>query len=819
MAEEQPKKTETQVFKIKGMHCAACGVLIDKMLSKKAGVVRSSASYGAERLVLEYEPSTITPEKIIEFVKKLGYELKIPKDVEEMEKEEGAERMRELKELRNTVIVSFIIASPIILYYMLIHMFNIRHVHEFFDFITIARPLMSTSEGFLALSESIANYGFWLFAQPFKFFTSLFVDVYHPPFRIDLNYIYFVMTAPIQFGVGWVFYKNTFTALRVGSTSMDVLVVLGTSAAFFYSAIGFFFLNIDHPYWESSAALISFIILGRYFETLVKGRASAALKKLLKLTPQKAYVSRDGKEVEVLLQDVVAGDTCLVKPGGQIPVDGVVLEGESAVDEKVVTGESMPITKRSGDEVIGATVNTYGLLKIKATKVGKDTLLNQIIKMVEEAQASRAPIQRFADKISEYFVPGVIVIAVVAFAFWFGIIGADLRPTLLIAVAVLIISCPCAMGLATPTAIMVGTGKGAEYGILLKGGAALERAYKINAIAFDKTGTLTKGQPDVTNIVSYGGSEENVLRFAAIVERGSEHPLAKSVVKKAQEKNLDVPEPKKFIAHSGLGVSAEFDGKEVLVGNEMFLQQNNIDASRFEKDVEKLQGEAKTVVYVAYGGKIIGLLALADTLKDYSKEAIQMLKKMKMEILMITGDNEKTAEAMAGTLGIDRVLARVLPQDKEKIIKELQREGKVVAMVGDGINDAPALAAADIGIAVGSGTDVAIETGQIVLIKDDLRDVVTGIDLSRKTINKVKQNLFWAFIYNALGIPVAAGVLLFIGNTFPGFVEALPGFLKIFKPFFVSGLRPEIAGFAMAFSSVSVVTNSLLLRRYKPKIK
>jgi len=411
------------------------------------------------------------------------------------------------------------------------------------------------------------------------------------------------------------------------------------------------------------------------------------------------------------------------------------------------------------------------------------------------------------------------VIAVVAFAFWFGIIGADLRPTLLIAVAVLIISCPCAMGLATPTAIMVGTGKGAEYGILLKGGAALERAYKINAIAFDKTGTLTKGQPDVTNIVSYGGSEENVLRFAAIVERGSEHPLAKSVVKKAQEKNLDVPEPKKFIAHSGLGVSAEFDGKEVLVGNEMFLQQNNIDASRFEKDVEKLQGEAKTVVYVAYGGKIIGLLALADTLKDYSKEAIQMLKKMKMEILMITGDNEKTAEAMAGTLGIDRVLARVLPQDKEKIIKELQREGKVVAMVGDGINDAPALAAADIGIAVGSGTDVAIETGQIVLIKDDLRDVVTGIDLSRKTINKVKQNLFWAFIYNALGIPVAAGVLLFIGNTFPGFVEALPGFLKIFKPFFVSGLRPEIAGFAMAFSSVSVVTNSLLLRRYKPKIK
>jgi len=791
-------KTETQVFKVKGMHCASCGVLIDKLLKKQSGIVKSSASYGAERLVAEYDPKKISTDKITEVVSRLGYKLKIPTDLEAMEKEDEMERIQKLKELKNTVIVSFLIASPIIVYYMLIHMFNVRHVHEFFDFINIAKPFISSKEGFFIAAEGVANYGFWMVAQPMKYLLSFFMDVANPPFRIDLNYVYFVATSPIQFGVGWIFYKNTYTALRVGSTSMDVLVVLGTSAAFFYSAIGFFFLEIDHPYWESSAALLSFIILGRYFEELAKGRASSALKKLLQLIPEKAHVIRKGKETDILVADVKKGDICIVKPGEKVPVDGIITSGESSIDEKVVTGESMPVSKKAGDEIIGATVNIQGRLKFKAMKVGKETLLHQVIKMVEEAQAARAPIQRLADRITEYFVPGVIIIAVVAFGIWFGIIGVDFRAALLITVAVLIISCPCAMGLATPTAIMVGTGKGAEYGVLIKGGGALEKPYKVNTIAFDKTGTLTKGEPAVTDVVVYKKSEKEIIEIAASTESGSEHPLAQAVVRKAKEMKIKVQEPKKFESHAGMGVSSQFRGKQVLIGNELFFEKRKINAKIYAKDVLRLSNEAKTVVHIAYDGKIIGLIALADTLKEHSKEAIKMLKKMKMEIIMITGDNEQTAKAIGKMIGIDRVMAKVLPKDKVNVVKKMQSEGKVVAMVGDGINDAPALAQADIGIAVGSGTDVAKETGEIVLIKDDLRDVVTGIDLSRRTISKIKQNLFWAFVYNTLGIPVAAGILI---------------------PIWGFALRPEIAGFAMAFSSVSVVTNSLLLKRYKPKFK
>lgn len=792
---EVPENAETQVFKIRGMHCASCGVLIDKLLMKQEGIIKASASYGAERLVAEYDPDKITTDEIAEWVGKLGYTAVIPTDLGEMEEEEARERARRLNELKKTVIVSFLIASPIIAYYMLIHMFNVRHVHELFDFLSIAQPIFEGG-GIRVIGESIVNYGFWAYAQPLKWFMSFFVDVANPPFRVDLNYVYFVMTTPIQFGVGWIFYKNAWTALKVGSTSMDVLVVLGTSAAYFYSAIGFFFFDIDHPYWESSAALLTFIILGRYFEELAKGRASNALRKLLQLVPENAHVMRDGKETEVPVDDVQLDDICVVKPGEKVPVDGIIVEGESSFDEKVVTGESMPVGKGPGDEVIGATVNTYGLVKFKATKVGKDTLLHQVIKMVEEAQAARAPIQRLADKITEYFVPTVIVIAVLAFGFWYGVVGIEFRAALLIGVAVLIISCPCAMGLATPTAIMVGTGKGAEYGVLIKGGGALEKPYKVNTIAFDKTGTLTKGEPSVTDIVTYGLSEKEVLAMAASVERGSEHPLARSVVRRAEKDGVEVVEPKEFKNHPGRGVGALYNGKMVLIGNELLMEENHIDASAATEDIKRLSLEAKTAFHVAYDGKLVGVLALADTLKEHSAEAIKMLKEMGMEIIMITGDNQATAEAIGKKIGIDRVMAKVLPQDKVNVIKKLQAEGRVVAMVGDGINDAPAIAQADIGIAVGSGTDVAKETGEIVLIKDDLRDVVTGIDLSRKTMRKIKQNLFWAFIYNVVGIPVAAGVLI---------------------PIYGWALRPEIAGFAMAFSSVSVVANALLLRRYKPK--
>lgn len=795
--------TVKQGFRVQGMHCANCSVLIHKILSSQKGVSLANANYSSERLILEYDPTIITLEQVQALLKKVGYSLIVPKEGVAEEEEVEKHRLAEINSLKKRTIFSFVLALPIIVYYMSVHMLNLQHVHA----------ICLGSTGIVAGLASHCAGGIFL----------------------DLNWIYFIMTTPIQFFVGWPFYRNAYTALKVGSTNMDVLVVLGTSTAYLLSVIGFlfsatynaslgasiaftshgigqgFWQGLDHPYWESSAALISFLILGRYFEALAKGRASSAIRKLLKLAPQDAIVIKDGKEVTVKINDIQIGDIFLVKPGEKVATDGVVIEGESAVDEKIITGESMPVGKKPSDEVIGATVNSYGLLKCRATKVGRDTLLHQIVKMVEDAQGARAPIQDFTDRISEYFVPTVVVIAVLAGFYWYFIAGEILTRSLLAAVAVLVISCPCAMGLATPTAIMVGTGRGAEFGVLLKGGEALEKTKTLNAIAFDKTGTLTKGEPAVTDVISIGGVDKNeVTRLAAIAERGSEHPLAQAVVKAA--KDMNVPEPKDFKNISGKGVIAFDNEKKILVGNENLMAQENIAVSEHLGEFERLQNEAKTVVFVAYDSKLIGILAMADTLKDYAAETIRELKKRGLEIIMITGDNEKTAAAIAKTVGIDRVMAKVLPEKKEEIIAQLQKEGKKVAMVGDGVNDSPALAKADVGIAVGSGTDVAIETGSIVLIKDDLRDIVTALDLSRKTIRKVWQNLFWAFIYNIIGIPIAAGLLYFIGQNYPDFVSGLNPFIQAF---FKSGLRPEIAGFAMAFSSVSVVTNSLLLKRFR----
>lgn len=745
------------VYKIKGMHCASCAILITKTLQRIKGISNVNANYGSERLLLEYDSAQVKIEDIHKLVQKLGYTLILPK--EGVSEEEAAEkaRLEEIQSLKKRVIISFILATPVIIYYMAVHMLNLRHVHA----ITLG--------------------GYF----------------------IDLNWIYLIMTTPIQFGVGWPFYRNTWTALRAGSASMDVLVVLGTTSAYLFSAIGFlfswsyptyqtFWIGIDHPYWESSAALISFIILGRYFEAKSRGKVSEAVRKLLALAPPKAVVIRQDQEVEIDLKDLKIGEIFLVRPGSQIPTDGIVLEGQSHIDEKVVTGESLPVNKKPGDEVIGATANAEGLLKCKATKVGKDTLLYQIVRMVEEAQASRAPIQDVADKISEYFVPAVVVFALLTFSLWYFVLGLNFAASLLFAVAVLVVSCPCALGLATPTALMVGTTKGAESGILIKGGEVLEKARNITTVAFDKTGTLTKGEPAVTDAIPYGISKEDLIFYAAIAERASEHPLAKAIIKAAAGSNL--PEPKEGRAVSGKGVRALTDNKEILVGNEMLMNENNMNVSQYKNDVEKLQNEAKTVVYAAMDKKIIGIIAMADTLKEYAKESVAELKNMQIEVIMITGDNEKTAEAIARQIGVTKAYAKVLPQKKEELIERLQKDGKVVAMVGDGINDAPALAKSDLGIAVGSGTDVAIETGEIILIKDDLRDVVTSIDLSQKTLRKIWENFFWAFIYNVIAIPVAAGVLY---------------------PIYGFALRPEIAGFAMAFSSVSVVTNSLLLKRYK----
>ena len=789
---------ERKIFKIRGMHCAACANLINKFLLKQKGVLEANANFGSESLNALYDNSVISPEQMNVVLKKLGYGLIIAEKESESEELAEMERQKEIQNLKKRVIISFILASPIILYYMSVHMFNLKHIHAF-----------CVGGGGLVAGLVSGCQGGWL---------------------LDFNWIFFAMTTPIQLGVGWVFYKNAWTAMRVGSASMDVLVVLGTSAAYLISVIGFLFSDIaflrqywsglDHPFWESSAALVSFIILGRYFEARSKGRVTSAIRKLMNLAPKTAIVIRDNKEFEIPASELKIDDIFLVKPGANVPTDGVIIEGKSSIDEKVVTGESMPVGKNAGDEVIGATNNTYGLLKCRAKKVGKDTLLFQIIKMVREAQSSKASIQDVADRVSEKFVPIVIVFALLVFSMWYFILGYPAITSMIFMVAVLVISCPCALGLATPTALMVGTARGAQSGILIKGGKALEGAYKINTVCLDKTGTLTKGEPAVTDAIALADlSKEEMLKIAAIAERGSEHPLAQAIVKIS----TNVPEPKEFSALSGRGIKARYEGKTILVGNELLMAENNLDISPYKKVYEDLQDQAKTVVFVVYNGKIIGLVALADTLKDYVKEAIAELKKMKKEIIMITGDNEKTAKAIASNLGIDNYFAKVLPERKEELIANLQKQGKVVAMVGDGINDAPALAKADLGIAVGSGTDVAIETGDIILIKDDIRDVVTAIDLSRKTIHEIWQNFFWAFIYNIIAIPIAAGIHLFITQTAgvpaPWVVEtanSLGNTLgQIFLNLSQSSLRPEIAGFAMAFSSVSVVMNSLLLNRYK----
>ncbi|MBI2100845.1 MAG: copper-translocating P-type ATPase [Candidatus Vogelbacteria bacterium] len=766
------------VLKVKGMHCASCAVLIDKLIGKQDGVAKINTSYGAEKVTLEFDEAKIPLAKIDELINQLGYDLIRPDESGSTVEEEELKEAKQIKEAGRRVLIAFTISAPVIVYYMLIHMFNLKHVHELWG--------------------------------------------------LDLNYVYWVLATPVQFVIAWPFYRNAYTALRVGAANMDVLVTLGTSAAYFYSAIGFLFFNIDHPFWESSAALLSFILLGRYIEARAKGKASSAIKELLKLEAKEAHLMRDGEEITVPLNEIKVGDIVVVRPGEKIPVDGVIMEGKTHIDEKVITGESFPVGKSVNDEVIGATVNQDGLIKFRTTKVGKDTLLYQIVKMVEEAQASKAPIQDLVDKISEYFVPAVVVLSVIVFVGWVFFAGLPFRAGLMKMIAVLVISCPCAMGLATPTALVVGIGRATKFGIILKGGEALEKAYRVNTIAFDKTGTLTIGEPRVTDIVTtFGMDRRELLRLAAAVEIGSEHPLARAVIAKGKEELGQLPAVSDFRSLQGMGIEGIVEGKKLVIGNTTLLVNLNLNGSELGDAFERLQAEAKTVVYVFIDGKLAGLLAMADTLKESAAEAIAALKKIGKEIIMITGDNPKTAAAIGKQVGIDRVMAQVLPQDKEKVIAGLQAEGKVVAMVGDGINDSPALAKADLGIAIGSGTDVAIETGEVILVKDDLRDVVTAIQLSGKTIKKVWQNLFWAFIYNLVAIPIAGGVHLLFTQSSLGvaapwvakFADSASRWGRVFYNFSQATLRPEIAGFAMAFSSVSVVFNSLLLKLYTPAIE
>ncbi len=617
------------------------------------------------------------------------------------------------------------------------------------------------------------------------------------------NLVMFVLSLPVQFVVGYRFYQGSYDALRSRIGNMDLLIGLGTTAAWVYSTIATFvpgFFPGSGTYFETSAIIITLIQTGNLLEYITKGRASEAVHRLLSLQPTVAHVIRNDSEISVPVEEVEVGDILLVRPGEKVPVDGRVIEGDSAIDESMITGESLPRDKRGGDEVIGATVNKTGLLKIQATKVGQDTVLTQIAKLVEEAQVGKAPLQRLADRVSAYFVPAVILIATASGLFWYFVARIGLTYSLLAFVSVVIIACPCALGIATPAALLVGTGKGAENGILIKGGDQLEEAGRINTIIFDKTGTLTKGQPSVTDVVPIGKlTEIQILGYAGGVEKGSEHPLAAAVVNAAEDKRIKLSDPSSFEALPGLGVKAIIDGRDVLLGNLELMNKFSVPIGAYFERIGDLQDQGKTISLLAVDGQPAALIGLADTVKESSAPTVKALKKMGLDVVMLTGDNERTARAIARTLGIDTIFANVRPSEKEDIVRKLQKNGKV-AMVGDGINDAPALAAADVGIAIGSGTDVAKETGGIILIKDDMTDVPKALELSKATVRKIKQNLLWAFVYNVALIPIAAGILVpFLG---PGIYQVLP----------------LLAGAAMASSSVTVVSNSLLLRRFNPRI-
>jgi len=748
---------QTISLKITGMTCATCAQTIEKALNKKEGVYRANVNLALETATVEYNPAQISLEGIKKVIRDVGYDVIEPE--EGVEDAEQRERDREIRSLKIKLAFSAAVTIPVVIY---------------------------------------SNWRFLPFTLP-----TLPIDNFVP-------LLLFVLATPVHFIVGHNFFVGAYKALRNKNPNMDVLVTIGTSAAYFYS-VYVTFSGEGKLYYTTAVFLMTFLILGKLLEAIAKGRTSAAIRKLMGLRAKTARVVRDNEEMEIPVEDVQVGDIVLVRPGEKIPVDGVVIDGYSGVDEKVITGESIPVEKKAGDPVVGATINKTGMLKFKATKVGADTVLAQIIKLVENALGSKAPIQRLVDVVSSYFVPAVMITATAAFLVWY-FLGMGFIFALSVFIAVLIIACPCAMGLATPTAIMVGVGKGAENGILIKSGEALETAHKLQAIVFDKTGTLTKGEPEVTDIVpvtSPSGnpsstaqkgktlSEDELLQLAATAEKNSEHPLGEAIVKRAMERELEVVDPEFFNAIPGYGVEVKHGGKAILLGNRKLMEKNSIDIEQLEEKMKALEEDGKTAMLVAVDGKAAGLIGVADTLMEYSVEAVKTLQKMGLEVIMITGDNERTAKAIARQVGVNRVLAEVLPGDKATEIKRLQDEGKIVAMVGDGINDAPALAQANIGIALGSGTDVAMETGDIVLVKNDLRDVVISIQLSRATMTKIKQGLFWAFAYNTALIPVAAGILY---------------------PFMGVLLDPIFAAAAMATSSVSVVTNASLLKRFKPKL-
>ena len=739
------KNLKTYTFKVEGMTCSACASRVERVTKKLSGVQSSVVNLATEKLTININEDEVGYSQIKAAVDKAGYKL-----VKEEEKAEEEVKVDETQLLLTRFIVSLVFTVPLLIITMG-HMLGMPLPH---------------------VIDSMMN--------PLNFATAQLI-----------------LTAPVMI-VGYQFYNIGIKNLFKLSPNMDSLIAIGTSAAFLYGIFGIYKIQIGetnyamHLYFESAAVILTLITLGKYLEAVSKGKTSQAIKALMGLAPKTATIVRNNVEMVIPIEEVIVGDIILVKPGEKLPVDGDIIEGNTSIDESMLTGESLPVEKTIGSSVIGASINKTGFIKYKATRVGKDTALAQIVKLVEEAQGSKAPIAKLADVISAYFVPTVIILAIVASGAWL-MAGETQVFSLTIFIAVLVIACPCALGLATPTAIMVGTGKGAENGVLIKGGEALETTHQIKTIVFDKTGTITEGKPIVTDIITNGTSEDEILVLAASSEKGSEHPLGEAIVRGAEDKGLELKEIEEFNAIPGHGIEVKIENKNILLGNQKLMKEKGIEIDVLLEASDKLASEGKTPMYVAVDNILRGIVAVADTVKPSSKSAIEALHNMGIKVAMITGDNKKTADAIAAQVGIDIILAEVLPEDKANEVKKLQGENIKVAMVGDGINDAPALAQADVGIAIGSGTDVAIESADIVLMKSDLMDVITAIKLSKATIKNIKQNLFWAFGYNVLGIPVAMGILHIFGGPL---------------------LNPMIAAAAMSLSSVSVLTNALRLRKF-----